>query len=139
MSCWKSVSVAVTPDGVGRLKGCEGFLELLSLQRPSRPPTRREGLRNAFYWIACLVAPPPPSTSSSDLQFVCVCVGMCQKHHYNTLPGREECAFVHVVSVFLSARTWIFHVHCDHRCFLSISLTDYSGKDCTSGPFLFLI
>lgn len=99
-------------------------------RRPSRPPTRREGLRNAFYWIACLVAPPFLLRPVSDVPL-------------HTLPGKQECVFVRVVSVFLFAWTWVFHVHSDHQCcgsfaFISILLTDYVRKDCTRGSSLFI-
>lgn len=84
-------------------------------QRPGRPPTRKEGLWNAFYWIACLVAPPHQTYSV----FVCVRGDMCQERcfiHYQT----ERSVFsrwmrVCVQSLCLFAWTWIFHVHCGRR------------------------
>ncbi len=77
------------------------------VQHPSRPPTRREGLRNAFYRVACLVTP-----SSSDLPYVSVSVS-----YITWKRGMRVCAWEdRWVSVVLFAWIWIFHVHCYHCC-----------------------
>lgn len=87
-----------------------------------------------------LVPPPPQPHPQTYSVFVFVCGHVFEIPLY-TLLGREECVFVCVIDVFLSAWTWIFSVHCDLQCCgfdFPFYLVDRLRNGSTKGLFNFI-